>query len=52
MKTIELLLVFMFFNLSLSKHNFFRTGRKNNLYVVFSKFDLNKLSRKRAGLIV
>lgn len=52
MKSLAILLVFAMIDLSQSKHNFFRTGRRNNLYVVFSKYDINKLAKRKAGLIV
>lgn len=52
MKFIGLLLVFLIFEISETKHKFFRTGKKNNLYVVFSKYDISKLSKRKAGLSI
>ena len=50
MKLVGILLVFLVFNLNQAKHNYFRTGKKNNLYRVFSQFDISKLAKRQAGL--
>ena len=50
MKFISTLLVFLIFEVSQSKHKFFKTGKKNNLHNLFKDYDLAKLSKRWAGV--